>query len=115
MKNDKEFKNVAQKLCNKELENFKKNIKNKNDYDEYLYKTCEKIFKKMVFPYFRFEILLKVIEDVYKNSEVYFGCSKFCKTKINKTKDKLGNICIYLNIALDEFYKLLKFLDYVKK
>ena len=94
-----------------EIKKIKKMDNEEEKIYNYLHKNFEKIFIKLVFPYFRFEIMLQTINDIAENISEY---PPIIKQKVNILKhisDKLKIICLYFNIALDEYNKLIMYVE----
>lgn len=99
------------KLSINEIEKFKKSHEINKNFDKYLYKEFEKIFKKLIFPYLRFEILLNCIKDAKNNSKLYMMADKE-NYEINLLFQKVQNICLYLNLILEEYLIILSNLEH---
>lgn len=74
-------------------------------------KYLKKIFKRIAFPYFRFEILLNCIADINDNYQFYINMTDNDTKKMKFMFEKLQKICWYLNIALEEFNNMLSEMD----
>ena len=59
---------------------------------------------KIVDPFFRFAVLQNCILDIKNNSECYPNIDK---KKVNYIYKKLQRMCVFLNIVMDEYCKLL--------
>lgn len=112
MKNAKYLIKLIDNISKKEISSLRKNYNDGKNFDNYLFKTLEKIFKKLMSSYFRFEVLLKSVEDVKENNKYYPNMDKKQLRKINIVFNKLQKICLHLNLASEEFNKMM---IYVKK
>ena len=100
----KDIKKLLDKISEKEILKLRECCSDKNGFDDYVYKASDKIFKKLIFPYFRFEILHNCILDAKNNGEFYPNIDK---KKVNFLYKKLQRMCVFLNIVMDEYCKLL--------
>ncbi len=105
MKDWKDLLNYLDKITQNEIQKLRSHKK----VDDYLFKSSEKIFKKIAYPYFRFEILLKCLADVKINYKKHY--SEVDIKQINIVSNKLEKICLYLNIALDEYNNMLSYIN----
>lgn len=107
MKNKKVLKDIKELLDNiseKEVLKLRECCSDKNGFNDYVYKASDKILKKIVNPFFRFAVLQNCILDAKNNSEFYPNIDK---KKVNFLYKKLQRICVFLNIVMDEYSKLL--------
>lgn len=107
MKNKKVIKDINELLDNiseKEVLKLRECCSDKNGFNDYVYKASEKILKKIVNPFFRFAVLQNCILDAKNNSEFYPNIDK---KKVNFLYKKLQKMCVFLNIVMDEYCKLL--------
>lgn len=107
MKNFKDLKQILDKICQNEILNLRNKYKEHKYLNYYIYKKSEKIFRKMAFPYLRFEILLQCLKDIKEYKEYYPDLNSDDKKRINYIFKRLQKICIHMNIALDEYNKML--------
>lgn len=105
--NEKELLDAINKISHNEIKRLRTGYRNDEWFNNYLFKTSEKIFKRLVFPYFRFEILLNCIADVNDNHKFYPAMKENYLKKVNYIFEKLQKICLYLNIALEEYNNML--------
>lgn len=105
MKDKKYIVNILSKISQNEIKQIRKIYKNKRALDDYVFNFSKKIFFKMAFPYFRFEILLKSISDIINNRNSY------SEIKEKDMKKILEKICFHFNVALDEYYQMLSLLQ----
>lgn len=110
MINEKVRIDFIHKISQKEIKKLRKSYKENKNVDNYIFKFSEKIFKKLVSPYFRFEILLRCMTDIKNNYEKHY--SKVKIKKINIIFSKLEKICLHLNIALDEYNAMLSYVEH---
>ncbi|MBQ6516520.1 hypothetical protein IJI31_05010 [bacterium] len=109
MNNEEDFKRITDKINENEILKFRENCQSDKEINDYLFKNFQKIFKKLAFPYFRFEILLNCIEDI-KTNKIYYSNLKNM-AKINDIYEKLQKITLYMNIALDEYNNLISYIE----
>lgn len=102
--NSKEIMEIVNDIGKQEILKLRECCNDKDGFDNYVYKAADKIFRKLVFPYFRFEALQICIFDAKENSELY---SNLDMKKVDFLCKKLQTICMYLNLALDEQNKML--------
>ena len=107
MKTEKELFKIIENVSSKEILKLRQFYSESNNIDEYLYKMFRKIFKKYFFLYFRFEILLRSINDVINNSKDYPYIKNKDIRRINSIFSRLKKICLYLNLALNEYNKMV--------
>jgi len=107
MKTKKEIDKKISNSIKIEIEKLKNTNQEDGKFYNYLHKNFKKIFIKLAFPYFRFEILLQTINEIKKTSNYPLKTNKNILSHISK---KLNCICIHLNIALDEYNKLIKYI-----
>ncbi len=100
----KDIKKLLDKISEKEILKLREFCSNKNGFDDYMYKASDKIFRKIVDPFFRFAVLQNCILDIKNNSECYPNIDK---KKVNYIYKKLQRMCVFLNIVMDEYCKLL--------
>ena len=105
MNNEDDFNKITDKINKNEILKFRNNCKSDKEIHNYLFSNFQKIFNKLAFPYFRFEILFNCIEDV-RNNKIYYSNLKNI-AKINDIYEKLQKVTMYMNVALDELYNLL--------
>ncbi len=89
----------------------RKNCKEYSQINDFLYKSTEKIFKKFIFPYFRFEILLNCIADIKNNKQHYPIMTTYEIDKINSIYNKLLKICVHLNVVLSEYQEIIAHIE----
>ena len=98
---ENELKSFTDKISQNEILKLRKSYNDNGNFDNYYFKAYEKIFKKLIFPYLRFEILLNCIRDI-KDNKKYYSKMKIEEIKrVNIIFEKLQRICLYLNFALD--------------
>ena len=110
MKNKKELSIIINKLSKKEILKLRQSYNANKGFDNYLYNALKKLFRKLVFPYFRFEVLLCTIQDIINKNYCFYGNEKDIK-KLKLIFSHLQKICFHLNIALNEFNKILYYID----
>lgn len=108
---EKELQAAISKISQNEIKKLRQSYKNDEWFNHYLFKVSEKIFKRIAFPYFRFEILLNCIADINDNRQFYISMTDDYTKKIKIMFEKLQKICWYLNIALEEFNNMLSEMD----
>lgn len=104
MANEKILQEYTDRISYKEIEIIKKNYSDDDKFHEYLFKTFRKITSKMIFPYFRFELLQNCVKDIKDNPKEYSNIKNL--QRINIIFNKLQRICIYMNIVLCDFYEI---------
>ncbi len=72
MINEKNLMDYIDKISQNEIEKLRKKYIENKKVDDYLFKVSEKIFKKLIFPYFRFEILLRCLADIKNNYKKHY-------------------------------------------
>lgn len=100
----KDIKELLDNISEKEVLKLRECSCDKNGFDDYVYKASDKILKKIVNPFFRFAVLQNCILDAKNNSEFYPNIDK---KKVNFLYKKLQKMCVFLNIVMDEYCKLL--------
>ena len=100
----KDIKKLLDKISEKEILKLREFCSNKNGFDDYMYKASDKIFRKILDHIFRFAVLQNCILDIKNNSECYPNIDK---KKVNYIYKKLQRMCVFLNIVMDEYCKLL--------
>lgn len=100
----KDIKELLDNISEKEVLKLREFSCDKNGFDDYVYKASDKILKKIVNPFFRFAVLQNCILDAKNNSEFYPNIDK---KKVNFLYKKLQKMCVFLNIVMDEYCKLL--------
>lgn len=111
MKNAKNLIKLMDNISEKEIVKLRKSYDNDKKLDDYLYKTLSKIFKKLMSSYFRFEILLRCIDDIKENNSYYPSVNKKQLRKIGVIYNKLQKICLLLNLASEEFNKMIIYIE----
>lgn len=111
MTTETDIRNLEEKIFKSQMEKLKNELKNTGNCDDFVYESLKKIFRKLAFPYFRFEILRSCIEDVLSKTSNDFEINNNAKKKFKNLQHYLKKICIYLNLALENFYDLLLILD----
>lgn len=111
MKHDQKLSKIVDNIGKNEIKKLRHSYKQNNNINGYMYKTFVKIFKKLAFPYFRFEILLISVKDIINNKEQYPNILDKDMKKIKLIFNRLQKICFYLNIALDEFNIILSYIE----
>ena len=111
MRDENNIMELLDHISNNEILRLRKIYIDNENLDNYLSKTFEKIFKKLVFPYFRFEILQKCIIDIKNNYKYYPNINKKQIKKFNIIFNALQKICLHLNIALDEYHKVIMYVE----
>ena len=109
MNNEDNFNKITDKINKNEILKFRNNCKSDKEILNYLFSNFQKIFKKLAFSYFRFEILFNCIEDIKKNKTYYSNLKNMAK--INDIYEKLQKVTVYMNIALDEFNNLISYIE----
>ncbi len=107
MRNEKDLENYLDKITQNKIQELRKT----REIDNYLFNNLEKKIKKLAFPYFRFEIMHRCITDIKNNHKKY---PQIDINRINIIHEKLENICIYLNTALDEYNNMLSYIEKCK-
>lgn len=105
MKEEKDLLGYMDKISQNEIEKLRKSCRNNKILNDYLFKESKKIFKKILFPYFRFEIILRCMTDIINNNKKYYP--KIEAKRFNIIYHKLQKICLHLNIALEEYSSML--------
>ena len=108
---EKELQIAIFKISQNEIKRLRQSYKNDKWLSHYLFKVSEKIFKRIAFPYFRFEILLNCIADINDNHQFYINMTDGYMKEMKIMFKKLQRICWYLNIALEEFNNMLSEMD----
>ena len=100
----KDIKELLDNISEKEVLKLRECSCDKNGVDDYVYKASDEVLKKIVNPFFRFAVLQNCILDAKNNSEFYPNIDK---KKVNFLYKKLQKMCVFLNIVMDEYCKLL--------
>jgi len=103
----KTIEEFVAKVSKNEIAELRESYRNNKCFEGYLFKRCKKIFRKLVSPYVRFEILQTCVFDIINNTKSYPDMTTNQKRKINLIFEKLQKICIYLNASLEEYNKML--------
>ena len=98
-------------ITKKEIEKLKESYLRDKNIDKYIFIYSKNIFRKLVFPYFRFEILLSCIKDIKDNHKYYQNMQDKDVRKVDLIHNKLQKICLYLNIALEEYLNMLSLIE----
>lgn len=105
----KEIIQLLDNISEKEILKLRECCNDKDGFDNYIYNASDKIFRKLVPPYFRFEVLQNCILDVKNNSEYYTNIDN---KSVSFLYNKLQKICVFLNMAVDEYSKLLSKIEH---
>lgn len=108
----KRIEDMLDKMTKKEIKKLRE-LNNQNSIDDHFYQISKKIFTRLVFPYFRFEIMQRCIVDIKDNIESYPNITNEQRKKIDTIFEKLQKICVYLNAALDEYYTMLSDIEMI--
>ena len=64
---EQDLEKIIKKVSKNEILKLRNSYKENNTIENYIFEISEKIFKKWVFPYLRFEILLGITRDIVNN------------------------------------------------
>lgn len=106
--NQNDFNEFVNEISIKEIEKLRKNS---SKFYDYTFKILAKIFKKLIYPYIRFEILQRCVLDILNNNK-YYTNMKSKEIKCAKLLyEKLQKICVHMNIVLEELSSLLPYIE----
>ena len=112
MRDEKELTKYINNINKREILRFRDSYKENNQIDDYIFKTSKNIFQRLLFQYLKFEMMLSCVLDINENPKYYSKMENAELKRVNIISGKLEKICTYLNIAANEFEKMLL---YVKK
>lgn len=103
----KKLEEFVYKVSKNDIMRLRESYKDNKCFENYLFKKCKKIFRKLMSPYVRFEVLQNCVCDIIDNTKYYPDITTDQKKKINLIFKKLQKICVYLNLALEEYTKMV--------